>query len=205
MRRSGLERRRSRTSPSRPRLPRLREQGPANQAPAVVQTKRLSSQQTGQRQDARFTFTSTLTRMERLIGEPSGPRARSPYGLRVTSRRTDKPPFTGASAHRWRASSASDGPEGFPFRQPVSVASAKHRHPRPRQPKLGNGFTSLAKLSGVPPRVLRRDACRYCRHSLTESSQAARFPPIDCRFPENSGRYCAPCQRAVPLARRASR
>lgn len=93
-----------------------RSESPASRAPALRQRRRLMISALAQRQSAKSTFISTLLRRyERMARFPFGPRRRNPYGLRLTSRRTNKPPFTSASAHFRRASIASSSPMSLPM------------------------------------------------------------------------------------------
>lgn len=56
-----------------------------------------------------------MMRCLRIVCPPGSSAPHTQKGLRFSSCRTDKPPFTSASAHHWRASIAFGGPAWFLF------------------------------------------------------------------------------------------
>ena len=102
-----------------------RSGAPLARSPALHHEKSAKIAASPNRQAATSIFKVMLTRIVGFISQPSGPRRRDPCGLRLTSRRTNKPSFTGASAHHQRSRTASGGPMSPPLVLGVSVSGAK--------------------------------------------------------------------------------
>lgn len=87
---------------------------PRERAPALDHKTRRTITAT-QRIAATSTLTMIAIRRDRRMTKASGPRrAANPKGCGVGPHRTDKPPFTGASARPWLSRSASGGPRRLP-------------------------------------------------------------------------------------------